>query len=118
GSKWRCQPTTAKLTTSPLRQKRCPTALHSLDESRDVLRHLDAERYDPRLRPSIMPISWAPREHRQRHEAVYFGCGLSLAGFAVACVVHGNDRMAHAHRKHRMTAVHELTFQNNLLEIS
>src|SRR5262249_46887773 len=46
-----------------------------------------------------------------------FAVDLRLLG-AVACIVQGNHGMAHAHRKHRVTAVREVTFQNDLLQIS
>jgi hypothetical protein len=59
-----------------------------------------------------------PDRHRQRHETVDLGGGSALAGFPIGCIVHGNNRMAHAHRKHRMTAVGEVTFKENLLQIS
>ena len=55
--------------------------------------------------------------HCQRHEPVDFGSGFTLAGFAVASVVHGNDGMADAHRKHRVAAVRKITFQKDLFQI-
>jgi hypothetical protein len=35
--------------------------------------------------------------HRQRHETVDFCGGLTLAWFAITCIVHGNHGMTHAH---------------------